>query len=126
MVAVDTNVLVRLLARDDPKQVERAEAFVADGAWISILVLAETVWVLQSVFERRPQQIATAIAMLLEHAQLALQDADVVRAAMEAFQTHRGVDFTDCLVLEVARKAGHEPLGTFDRKLARINGAEAL
>ena len=45
MRAVDTNVLVRLIVRDDPEQVDRAEAFVAQGAWVSLLVLAEAVWV---------------------------------------------------------------------------------
>ena len=46
MRAVDTNVLVRLLARDDAKQATAAEAFVNPGAWVSHLVLVETVWVL--------------------------------------------------------------------------------
>ena len=50
MRAVDTNVLVRLIVRDDPAQVDRAEAFVARGAWVSLLVLAETIWVLKSVY----------------------------------------------------------------------------
>ena len=50
MRAIDTNVLVRLIVRDDSAQVERAEAFVAQGAWVSQLVLAETVWVLDSVY----------------------------------------------------------------------------
>lgn len=67
MRAVDTNVLVRLLARDDAKQVTRAESFVASGAWISHIVLVEAVWVLDSVFERTPAQIAAAVNMLLEH-----------------------------------------------------------
>ncbi len=87
MRAVDTNVLVRLLARDDAAQAEAAEAFVAGGAWVSHVVLVETIWVLESVYE---------------------------------------VDFSDCLVLEAARKAGHGPLGTFDRDPARLDGAELL
>lgn len=49
MRAVDTNLLVRLIVRDDLKQVEAAEAFIADGAWVSQLVLAETTWVLDAV-----------------------------------------------------------------------------
>jgi predicted nucleic acid-binding protein len=80
MRAVDTNVLVRLVTRDDAKQVAAAEAFVAKGAWVPHLVLAEAMWVLASV----------------------------------------------CLVLEVARKAGHLPLGTFDRELGKLDGAEKL
>lgn len=53
MRAVDTNVLVRLLARDDMRQTALAESFVAKGAWVSLLVLAGAVWVLDSVYELR-------------------------------------------------------------------------
>ena len=59
MRAVDTNVLVRLIVRDDPAQVEKAESFVAHGAWVSQTVLAETVWVLESVYGLDRAQIAT-------------------------------------------------------------------
>jgi predicted nucleic-acid-binding protein len=126
MRAVDTNVLVRLVTRDDPKQVAAAEAFVARGAWVSHLVLVEATWVLSSVYEREPAAIATAVEMLLNHQQLTLQDADVVAAAIDRFRRRPALGFSDCLVLEVARKAGHLPLGTFDRQLARLDGAERL
>ena len=86
MRAVDTSVLVRLLVRDDHDQVERAETFVAPGAWISHLVLAETVWVLASVYDLTADRIATAVHMLLEHDRLVLQDGNVVEAALDAFR----------------------------------------
>ena len=60
MRAVDTNVLVRLATRDDAKQVAAAEAFIAPGAWVSHLVLAEAMWVLASVYDLGPAAIATA------------------------------------------------------------------
>jgi predicted nucleic-acid-binding protein len=126
MRAVDTNVLVRLLTRDDPKQVAAAEAFVAGGAWVPHLAIAETSWVLVSVYDRRPEAIATAVEMLLSHEHLMVQDADVVAAAVAQFRQHPGVGFSDCLMVEVARKAGHVPLGTFDRDLGRIDGAQRL
>jgi predicted nucleic-acid-binding protein len=126
MRAVDTNVLVRLLTRDDARQVEAAEAFVAKGAWISHLVLAETVWVLGAVYGLGAKQMATALKMLLAHEHLAMQEADVVQAALERFRQKSAPSFTDCLVLEIARKAGHLPLGTFDRDLAKLSGAAAL
>jgi predicted nucleic-acid-binding protein len=126
MVAVDTNVLVRLLTRDDAAQVERAETFVVRGAWVSHLVLAEAVWVLVSVYGVGPARIATAVAMLLDHEDLALQDPDVVAAALGRFRKHQAMGFSDCLVLEIARKAGHLPLGTFDRKLAKLDGAQGV
>lgn len=124
MRAIDTNVLVRLLARDDRRQVEAAEQFVSRGAWISHLVLVETVWVLDSVHERSSGQIATAVDMLLNHDSLTLQEPEVVRAALERFLDKPALGFSDCLVLEVARKAGHLPLGSFDRRLGTQDGVE--
>jgi predicted nucleic acid-binding protein len=126
MRAVDTNVLVRLLTRDDPKQAATADAFVAGGAWVSHLVLAETTWVLSTVFSRSPQQVAQAIVQLLEHEAIVLQDPDVVSLALTHHQRRSTLGFSDCLILEIARKAGHLPLGTFDRDLARLEGASKL
>ena len=126
MRAADTNVLVRLIARDDLKQVAAAERFVAPGAWISHLVLAETTWVLESVFELGRREIATALEMLLDHDCLSIQDADIVRAATAQFRRKPAVGFSDCLILEIARKAGHLPLGTFDRRLGSLADAEKL
>lgn len=126
MRAVDTNVLVRLVTRDDAKQVAAAEAFVGRGAWVSHLVLAEATWVLTSVYARSPAEIAKAVEMLLNHEHLTLQESDAVSAAVEDFRRRPALGFSDCLVLEVARKAGHLPLGTFDRNLAKLDGAEKL
>lgn len=126
MLAIDTNVLVRLITRDDAKQVVAAELFVAAGAWVSHLVLAETAWVLAAAYGVAPPALATAIEMLLNHNNLALQDPDVVAAALAQFRQKPALGFTDCLVLEVARKAGHEPLGTFDKKLSKLPGTQKL
>jgi len=126
MRAVNTNLLVRLIVRDDPKQVEAAEAFIAGGAWVPQLVLAETIGVLDAVHERSAAQLAAAIEMLLNHAQLSIQEADVVERALAQFRARPALGFSDCLVLEIARKAGHLPLGTFDRGLSRLEGAERL
>lgn len=126
MRAVDTNVLVRLLTRDDPKQVAAAEAFVAAGAWVSHLAVAEATWVLSSVYDRGPEAIATAIEMLLSHQHLTVQDSDTVVAAVAEFRRHPRIGFSDCLMLEVAVRSGHGPLGTFDRELGRIDGAHRL
>jgi len=126
MRAVDTKVLVLLVTRDDPKQVAAAEAFVAKGAWVSHLVLAEAVRVLSAVYELGAAELATAVEMLLNHDRLTPQDSDVVAAALERFRARPASAFSDCLVLEVARKAGHLPLGTFDRELGKVDGARRL
>ncbi len=126
MRAVDTNVLVRLLVRDDAAQVEAAEKFIARGAWVSCLVLAETFWVLSSVFSLPRERLAAAIEMLQEHESLTLQDVDVVAAALADYRATNGVDFSDCLLVQIARKAGHLPVGSFDRQLARLDGVERV
>src|SRR4051812_48218897 len=101
MRAVDTNVLVRLIARDDAKQVAAAERFIEPGAWVSQLVLAETTWVLDSVFGLGSRQIATAVEMLLDHQRLTIQDADVVSAAVLGLKKKPALGFSDSLILEV-------------------------
>ena len=128
MRAVDTDLLVRLLVRDDAGQTTAADTFIEHGAWVSQLVLAETVWVLDAMYERTSAQIARAIDLLLNHRQLTLQDADVVALALELekFRARPSLGFSDCLVLEIARKAGHLPLGTLDKRLAKLDGAVGL
>ena len=126
MLAVDTNVLVRLLARDDATQALAADQAIAKGAWISHLVLAEAIWVLDAVYTRTPKQLIAALDLLLVHESLVLQDADVVSAALTQFRAKPALGFSDCLVLEIARKAGHMPLATFDKALAKLAGARRL
>ena len=126
MRAVDTNVLVRLVARDDPKQVAVAEAFVAHGAWVPHLALTEAMRVLSSVYDRAPEAIATAVEMLLNHQQLTLQDSEAVTAAVVSFRKRPALGFSDHLVLAVARKAGHLPVGTFDRDFSKLADVERL
>ena len=123
MRAVDTNVLVRLTACDDDRQLAAAREFVATGGWVSLIVLAETTWVLKSGYGLTHAAIADTIEILLHHERLTLQDADVVAAALAHYRRRPTLGFSDCLVLEAARKAGHLPLGTFDRALGRLDGA---
>jgi predicted nucleic-acid-binding protein len=126
MRAVDTNVLVRLITRVDPRQTASAESFIDKGAWVSPLALAEAMWVLGSVYELSPKDQARAVEMLLNHRDLVLHDREVVAAALELFRERPALGFSDCLMLESARKAGHLPLGTFDRNLAKVEGAQKL
>ena len=59
--AIDSHILVRLLARDDPGQLASAEAFVPVGAWVSLLVLMETVWLLDPVYRIKPGPLANGV-----------------------------------------------------------------
>jgi predicted nucleic-acid-binding protein len=126
MRAIDTYLLVRLIAQDEPAQAKAAEAFISGGGWVSQLVLAETLWVLDAVHGRSPTQLAAAVELLLNHQHLSVQDGDVVQRALAQFRARPSVGFSDCLVLEIARKAGHLPLGTFDRQLAKLDGTKLI
>ena len=126
MRAVDTNVLVRLVTGDDLKQAAAAEKFVSTGAWVSHLVLAETIWVLATVHDRDPRALAQTVDFLLKHRDLTIQDAEVVVEALVHYRNRPSLGFSDCLVLEIARKAGHVPVGTFDRARAKLEGAERI
>lgn len=126
MRAVDTNVLVRLIVRDNETQVAAAQMFVSRGVWVSHLVLAETAWVLSRSYRLDHAQIATAIDMLLANESVTTQDEDVVVAALEQYRRRPSLGFSDCLLLEIARKAGHLPLGTFDRNFGKLEGVERL
>lgn len=126
MRAVDTNVVVRLIVRDQPKQTDSAEQFVSKSAWVSHLVLAETSRVLDSVYEIDAEGIATAVDMLLNHEHLTVQEADVVARALQRFRESPVVGFSDHLIVEIARKSGHLPVGTFDRNLSKQEGTQRL
>jgi predicted nucleic-acid-binding protein len=89
-------------------------------------VLAEAVWVLTTVYNRSSSGVATAIEMLLDNTHLTVQDSDVVAAALQLFRSRPALGFSDCLIVELARKAGHLPLGTLDRSLGKVEGAQRL
>lgn len=126
MAAADTNVLVRLVVRDDEIQTARAEAFIARGVWISQLALAETIWVLRSIYGFGHAELIDVVQMFLDLRTAIVEDVDVVAAALDQYRQRPALRFTDCLIVEMARHAGHLPLGTFDRALASLDGTTPL
>ncbi|HVW07131.1 MAG TPA: type II toxin-antitoxin system VapC family toxin [Bryobacteraceae bacterium] len=126
MRAIDTHVLIRLLAEDDLPQLASAEKFVQPGAWVSDLALVEAIWVLEANYKLTPREQADAIEMLIDHHELVLQSPEAIKAALQMFRSKPALGFSDCLILEIARHAGHLPLGTFDRSLAKMAGAQKL
>jgi len=126
MRVVDTNIVVRLIARDDPRQVELAEAFIKGGAWVSTLVLQETLWVLERAYKVGRVPIARLVELLLDHESLVLEAPALVRVALSEFRGSKNVGFSDCLVLASARAQGHLPVGTFDKRLAKLADTEVL
>ena len=126
MRAADSNVLIRLITGDDAKQTRAAGQFIEKGAWVSILAIGETAWVLRKVYKQNASAIASAVQMLLDHESLILQDSETVEAALKLYRSRPALGFSDCLMLHLARKAGHLPLGTFDRALGQVEGTQKL
>ena len=126
MHALDTKVLLRLIWDDDPAQTEAAQHFIRGGAWVSLLVLAECFWVLESRFGLAPRQLASALQSLLTHRDLTIQDSPTAQAALDQFRAHPKLGFSDCLILQIAINAGHTPLATFDKTLGKLPGAQRL
>ena len=126
MLAADTNILVRLMTGDDARQTEIAERFIEQGAWVSVLALAEAIWVLRTVYKRNAAGVVEAVEMMLANKNVVLEDSEVVAAALELFRSRPSLKFSDCLMVHLARKGGHLPLGTFDRALGRVEGTQKL
>jgi len=116
MIAVDTNVLVRFLVRDDAGQAARAaELIQSSEIWISKTVLLETEWVLRSLYDFSPQRVAGALRALAGLETIFLEDAGAVAKALNWFE--QGLDFADALHLASAGNA--KQFATFNRKFAR-------
>lgn len=126
MRAVDTNVLVRLLVRDDAEQAALADEYIAPGAWVSLLVLLETVWVLSVRYERSGAQLARTVELLLDHETLVIHEPEVVKRAVARFREKPSIGLADLLILELASQHGHGPMGTFDRGFAKLEGTVKL
>ena len=127
MIAVDTNVLVRFLVEDDPRQSRRAAALIEravrneEEIFLSEIVLCETVWVLGSAYGFSRDQVVETLTGLLRARNLAFESKDRLFRAVEAYARGRG-DFADYLIREHARSAGRAEVLTFDRPLLKEQG----
>ena len=127
MIAIDTNVLVRLLARDHAEQAEAARTLLQgltpeQPGFICREVAIELAWVLERSYKLPRQRIAEALLALLTSNNLVFEAADDVAHA--AFRYGQGgPGFSDLMILAASERAGAEPLMTFDRRLAREAGA---
>lgn len=126
MRAIDANILLRLVVEDDPPQTAAAEHFVRGGAWVSILAVAEAVWVLTTNYGFSVRHVTNALEILLNNRELVFQEGDAVAEALALYRRSPALGFSDCLMIALARNAGYLPLGTFDRRLAKIDGAQLV
>ena len=127
MTGLDTNILVRYLIRDDAEQYRAVmHLLTGKGAafFVPDLVLVEVDWVLTSLYEWTPTEVAEAFFRLLTIHNLAFENEDRLRAALRAVM--QGADFSDELVAARCQECGCTRLATFDKALAKRHGAFAL
>lgn len=130
MAAVDTNVLVRIITRDEPAQAEQAMHYVrsagAEGVYVPPVVLAETVWVLQRAYRWKDSDVIKALQITANCGSFRMDDS--CRNAIELYQREsmHGAGFADCLILQMVKDKHQGPLATFDRRLGALHGVHLL
>lgn len=128
MIAIDTNVLVRVVVDDPdaPEQCQQArELLLTHGsAWITEIVLIETVWVLESAYGFSKTEILNVIERIRENPALEFEVVDRLDTALVLYR-NSNVDFADVLILAAAMQQ-QVILHTFDRKLARLDGTQRV
>jgi predicted nucleic-acid-binding protein len=127
MIGLDTNVLVRYLTQDDAAQSQQATELLerrlseANPGFISLVAMAELVWVLDRAYRMAARQIAGAIERILQTEVFVIEKEQEVFAAMIALRQGGG-SFADALIAELGLQAGCSYTLTFDIKAARLPG----
>ena len=130
MIAVDTNVIARYIARDDPGQAARADRFfdartADDPAFIARIVLVELVWVLRKAYKYDRASVGDVIERILGTNELLVEDRDAAVAALAAYRTS-AADYADCLLGLLNRDLGCAATVTFDADAATLPEFQAL
>lgn len=124
---VDTNVLIRHLTGDPPEMANRASAFLATETELLLadLVVAETVYVLESFYETPRPQISRSVRSLLALGSVVCVDAPLLRRAIEIYETHR-LDFAEAYLVASAETTGVNRIASFDRSIDRVGTVERI
>ena len=127
MIGLDTNVLVRYLAQDEPRQAAKAREIIErrisleNPGFISIVTMVEAVWVLDRAYGLSNEEIAAAVERILQTDVFAVENEQIVFTAMVAMREGRG-SFADAVIAGLGTKAGCAYTLTFDRKALRLAG----
>lgn len=123
MIGLDTNVLVRYIAQDDPIQTPMATHLIEQvcsaetPGFIGLIVLVELVWVSETCYGAKRAEITELLRRILSTRQLVVQEAETVWRALHQFQAGNA-DFSDCLIERMAKAAGCTGVMTFDKSAA--------
>ena len=125
MIGIDTNILVRIVTRDDEKMAQRAYKIIqkqcseTQPAFVSTVVLSELVWTLKSRYQYGREQVAEAIKTLVSAKELCFENMDAVQRALD-FYTDRNIDFADALIGAIHKYEGCTTTLTFDKKASKL------
>ena len=130
MIALDTNVVMRLLVRDDLPQAEAAERLISsltpdNRGFICREAIMELIWVLERVYDFPRSEVAETVLELIASADLEIENHEDVTRCLYRYM-RGGTDFGDLMILEAAKRQRAVPLLTFDRKFARLDGTTLL
>jgi predicted nucleic-acid-binding protein len=127
VAAIDTNVLVRLVTKDDESQYKKAQTFVErhQPVLVTQLSVLELVWVLMSRYRLSKERTCKVVQALLETRELNIQAPAILEAALKTWEKSKA-DFADCFILETVIDASESPLGTFDTTLGKLEGCKQL
>ena len=131
MIGLDTNILVRYLTQDDPTQSAKATQILEhrltlkSPGFVSVVVIAEIVWVLDRAYSLTSKQIASAVERLLQVEVLTIECEQEVFTAMVALKQGRA-SFAYTLIAELGARAGCTRTPTFDQKAGRLPGFELV
>lgn len=130
MIAVDTNVLLRYVLQDDPRQSALASAFMRqrapeDPAFISTAVVLEFIWTLRRRYGFAQTDVSPVVASLARSKDIVLQDVVAVRRALWDAEDEQA-DLADAIIAHIAIDSGCDGVVTFDRRAQRLPGMLAL
>lgn len=124
---LDTNIVVRHLTGDPPEMAARATAYLQSetGLFLTDLVAAETVYVLESFYETPRGQVAQAVRSLVAFESVVSVDPALLLRAIEVYEMDR-VDFAEAYLVASAESTGIGRIASFDRSLDRVHSVERI
>ena len=130
MIGLDTNVLVRFFAQDDPRQSPKAKELIdsltaAEPGWVGVTTIVELVWVISRKLHGDRKTVTTILSRLLTREEIVIEQSGLVERALQQYRKG-AADFADCLIAASAHAAGCSRTVTFDRRAARDAGMELL
>lgn len=131
MPALDTNILVRYVVRDDSAQLAAAKRLIQECVaagqtlFVPVTVTLELEWVLRASYELDKDEVMQVLASLFSAAELNFESEHALEVALQLYR-EESADFADCLHVALAAQADQAPLWTFDKRAAKVHGAQAV